>query len=228
MQLQTLVALLSLLGAVNATHAQHARLAKRQAVVTASSGSTAPPTTGSSSASSGQSSSTSNSPVPTTPVGTTIPPLSDITSGMATPSTVPVTATYSAGSTPLISGAPTLPTPCSYSLPIILFLFYFADKCVLSVVFIASEWPAQDQIAPTGQCFKNLTCSLLNHINTQILRRSHNGCKNLMALTSQTSVLPQMVLVLEIRLRLRRLLVVAGGRAVVTPVLQISLLVRIN
>ncbi|OAX43962.1 hypothetical protein K503DRAFT_707420 [Rhizopogon vinicolor AM-OR11-026] len=47
---------------------------------------------------------------------------------MATPSTIPVTATYSAGATPLISGAPVLPT---------------------SFVFVASQWPAQDQIAPT-------------------------------------------------------------------------------
>jgi hypothetical protein len=34
---------------------------------------------------------------------------------MATPSTVPVSATYSAGATPLISGAPVLPTPCKFS-----------------------------------------------------------------------------------------------------------------
>jgi hypothetical protein len=40
---------------------------------------------------------------------------------MATPSTVPVTATYSAGATPLISGAPVLPTPCKFSYRPILF-----------------------------------------------------------------------------------------------------------
>lgn len=128
MQLQTLVALLSLLGAVNATHDRHARLAKKQAVVTSSSSATLSATGSAGSVSAGQSSLTSNSPVPTTPVGTTIPPLSNITSGMATPSTVPVTATYSAGATPLISGAPVLPTP---------------------FVFVASQWPPQDQIAPT-------------------------------------------------------------------------------
>src|SRR6267154_6408296 len=108
MQLQALVALLSLLGAVDAIHEQHARHGKRQnaGAVLASSAS-------SSAAGSTTSASSSNSPVPTTPVGTTIPPLSAITSGMATPSTIPVTATYSAGATPLISGAPVLPTPCS-------------------------------------------------------------------------------------------------------------------
>lgn len=128
MQLQAFVALLSLLGAANAIPDHHARLAKRQnaGVVVASgsnSSSSGAPTTSFTSATS-----TSNSPVPTTPVGTTIPPLANITSGMATPSTVPLSATYSAGATPLISGAPVLPTP---------------------FVFQAASWPPQDQIAPT-------------------------------------------------------------------------------
>lgn len=117
MQLQAFVALLSLLGAANATQDRHVRLGKRQnagAVVGSSSTSQSSglPTTTSFTSSA---TSISNSPVPTTPVGTTIPPLANITSGMATPSTVPVSATYSAGSTPLISGAPVLPTPCMFS-----------------------------------------------------------------------------------------------------------------
>lgn len=128
MQLQALVALLSLLCAANATSEHHVRLGKRQnagAVVGSSSSLSGAPTTSFALAAA----STSNSPVPTTPVGTTIPPLANITSGMATPSTVPVSATYSAGATPLISGAPVLPTP---------------------FVFQAASWPAQDQIAPAN------------------------------------------------------------------------------
>ncbi|KAF9240728.1 carbohydrate esterase family 4 protein [Melanogaster broomeanus] len=134
MQLQALVALLSLLSAVNANE-HHARLARRQnsASTPSSSPSSSAPTTQSSapltSASTNSSSTGSASPVPTTPVGTTIPPLSQITSGMATPSTLPVTATYAAGATPPIAGAPTLPSP---------------------FVFVSSDWPPQDQIAPTN------------------------------------------------------------------------------
>lgn len=60
--------------------------------------------------------------------GTTIPPLTQITSGMPSQPTLPVTATYPAGATPPISGAPVLPTP---------------------FVFQAASWPPQDQIAPT-------------------------------------------------------------------------------
>ncbi|KAH7890773.1 carbohydrate esterase family 4 protein [Phlebopus sp. FC_14] len=140
MQLQALVALLTLFSAVNANE-RHARLAKRQsAVATVSSSSSSSssasaqasqtPSAGASSPASGAASSSSaaNTPVPTTPVGTSIPPLSQITSGMASPSTLPVTATYPAGASPPISGAPTLPTP---------------------FVFSPSDWPPQDQIAPT-------------------------------------------------------------------------------
>ncbi|KAF8552420.1 hypothetical protein OG21DRAFT_128302 [Imleria badia] len=119
-----LVALFPLLLAVDAND-RHVRLAKRQAV--SSSSSSVSSVSASSTVSS--TSSGSASPVPTTPVGTTIPPLSQITSGMPTPTTLPVTTTYSHGATPPISGAPTLPTP---------------------FVFIASQWPPQDQIAPTS------------------------------------------------------------------------------
>ncbi|KAH0836670.1 Sec1 family-domain-containing protein [Lanmaoa asiatica] len=137
MHLNALVALFTLLAAVDASD-YHVRLAKRQSASASSPSSS--PSSSVSSASSGSSSASamsptssgSASPVPTTPVGTTIPPLSQITSGMATPSTLPVTATYPAGATPPISGAPTLPTP---------------------FVFVASQWPPQDQIAPTnGTC----------------------------------------------------------------------------
>lgn len=134
MQLQAFVALLSLLGAANANPERHARLAKRQnagAVVTVGTSSASSTSLSSGAPTTSFTSSTASvlgSPVPTTPVGTTIPPLVNITSGMATPSTVPLSATYSAGATPLISGAPVLPTP---------------------FVFQAADWPTQDQIAPT-------------------------------------------------------------------------------
>ncbi|KAG2132817.1 carbohydrate esterase family 4 protein [Suillus clintonianus] len=152
MQLQAFVALLSLLGAVNATNERHARLGKRQnagAVVGSSSASGAPTTSFASSASS-----TSNSPVPTTPVGTTIPPLANITSGMATPSTVPVSATYSAGATPLISGAPVLPTP---------------------FVFQAASWPTQDQIAPTDSVEVTQWMEELNGFNIPDITPTADG-----------------------------------------------------
>lgn len=152
MQLQAFVALLSLLGAANATHERHARLGKRQnagAVVGSSSSSSGAPTTSFSSAAS-----TSNSPVPTTPVGTTIPPLANITSGMATPSTVPVSATYSAGSTPLISGAPVLPTP---------------------FVFQAANWPTQDQIAPTNSAEVSQWMQELNGFNIPNINPTADG-----------------------------------------------------
>ncbi|KAF9218974.1 glycoside hydrolase/deacetylase [Gyrodon lividus] len=133
MQLQALVALLALLSAVNANE-RHARLARRQnaAPTPSPSGSLSSNSSLASaaqtSASSSPPSTASASPVPTTPVGTDIPPLSQITSGMPTPSTLPVTATYPPGATPPISGAPTLPSP---------------------FVFVGSDWPPQDQIAPT-------------------------------------------------------------------------------
>ncbi|KAG2343986.1 carbohydrate esterase family 4 protein [Suillus weaverae] len=152
MQLQAFVALLSLLGVANATHERHARLGKRQnagAVVGSSSSSSGAPTTSFVSAAS-----TSNSPVPTTPVGTTIPPLANITSGMATPSTVPVSATYSAGSTPLISGAPVLPTP---------------------FVFQAANWPAQDQIAPTNSAEVSQWMQELNGFNIPNITPTADG-----------------------------------------------------
>ena len=127
MHLNALVALFALLAAVDAND-RHVRLAKRQATTSSPatsasspSSSSGSPTTTTSGSGSGSGSATTTtttgtaSPVPTTPVGTTIPPLSQITSGMATPSTLPVTATYPAGATPPIPGAPTLPTPCKFS-----------------------------------------------------------------------------------------------------------------
>jgi len=153
MQLQALVALLSLLGAANATNERHARLGKRQnagAVVGSSSSSSGAPTTSFTSSTT----STSNSPVPTTPVGTTIPPLANITSGMATPSTVPLSATYSAGATPLISGAPVLPTP---------------------FVFQAADWPTQDQIAPSNSVEVTQWMEELNGFNIPDITPTADG-----------------------------------------------------
>ena len=152
MHLNALVALFALLAVADADD-RHARLAKRQATSStpttsaassASSASGSTTTSASGSGSTASSNSTSASPVPTTPVGTTIPPLSQITSGMATPSTLPVTATYPAGATPPISGAPTLPTPCKSA------SFIPISHLTPVVVFVASQWPPQDQIAPTS------------------------------------------------------------------------------
>jgi len=43
---------------------------------------------------------------------TSIPPLASISLGMPVQSTLPATATYAAGATAPVSGAPHLPTPC--------------------------------------------------------------------------------------------------------------------
>ena len=46
--------------------------------------------------------------------GTAIPPLANITLGMATQNPLPVSSTYGPGATPPNSGAPVLPTPCKF------------------------------------------------------------------------------------------------------------------
>ncbi|KAH7927343.1 hypothetical protein BV22DRAFT_1031952, partial [Leucogyrophana mollusca] len=135
MQLQALVALLTLLGTAQANE-RHARLAKRAVTSSVSAGSSsssasAPPmttvssataTTGSSSVG-GQgtmsvgtpstSASSASVAVGTGLVGTSIPPLSQITSGMPSPSTLPPSSTFPAGASAPIKGAPALPTPYS-------------------------------------------------------------------------------------------------------------------
>ncbi|KAG6331422.1 hypothetical protein ID866_7669 [Astraeus odoratus] len=151
MQLHTLVALLTIIGGVNANLNRHARLVKKNynfprdpaSTITSSAtsssssspSSSAPTSTSTTSGpSSGVSSGSSTNTYPTfsgtlpTATASGIPPLNQITSGMTSQSTMPPTATYSAGATPPISGAPVLPTP---------------------FVFQASDWPPQDQIAPT-------------------------------------------------------------------------------
>ncbi|EIW79320.1 carbohydrate esterase family 4 protein [Coniophora puteana RWD-64-598 SS2] len=124
MKSQALVALLTLAATVNALDARqnHARAAKRAT----SSASGASSSSGSSSVSSAASSA-SGAPGGA-PSGTAIPSLSLITSGMPSPTTLPVTATFSAGASVPVSGAPPLPTP---------------------FVFQQSQWPPQDQVAPT-------------------------------------------------------------------------------
>ena len=80
---------------LNFHHARHAQHAKR-----ASSGSATPTAT----------------PAPQvtpTGAGTDIPPLSSILSGAAPEATFPLTASFAAGATPPISGAPPLPTECT-------------------------------------------------------------------------------------------------------------------
>ncbi|EGN96678.1 carbohydrate esterase family 4 protein [Serpula lacrymans var. lacrymans S7.3] len=63
-------------------------------------------------------------------VGTGIPPLSQLTSGMPSPSTLPPTATYSGGASPPVSGVPPLPSP--------------------TFVYKNGDWPTQDQVPPTN------------------------------------------------------------------------------
>ncbi|KAH7914609.1 carbohydrate esterase family 4 protein [Hygrophoropsis aurantiaca] len=146
MQLQALVALLSVIGAAQANE-RHARLAKKAVAVTSSvvaasssssasapSVSSAPPSTSAASSQTSMSSVSSaaasaSSPAGTGAVGTSIPPLSQITSGMPTPSTLPPSSTFPAGASAPIAGAPSLPTP---------------------FVFQAADWPPQDQVAPTN------------------------------------------------------------------------------
>jgi len=126
MRVYSLAALLPLLGATNvqARHPRHVDIVhKRQATGTASR------------ASSGLST------IVTRPTGTTggvtavpvptftgVPPIDNITFGMPTGATLPVSATFAAGASPPVSGAPALPTP---------------------FVFSPANWPAQDRVAPT-------------------------------------------------------------------------------
>ncbi|KAI6016173.1 carbohydrate esterase family 4 protein [Pisolithus microcarpus] len=138
--LRPLVALLTLVGAASANE-RHARLARKHnyardtttSSMTASTSTSSSMTSSGSAAVSGATTSVATAGAPTTGPqtntwGTTIPPLTQITSGMPSQPTLPVTATYPAGATPPISGAPVLPTP---------------------FVFQAASWPPQDQIAPT-------------------------------------------------------------------------------
>jgi peptidoglycan/xylan/chitin deacetylase (PgdA/CDA1 family) len=57
--------------------------------------------------------------------GTSIPALENVTFGMPTGLTLPITATFSPGASPPVSGAPALPTP---------------------FVFKTADWPIQDQV----------------------------------------------------------------------------------
>ena len=119
MHLNALVALFALLVGVDASD-HHIRLAKRQTLVASasstSSSSASSPSSGTGTGTASSTTSASSGSVVTLPstglVGTTIPPLSQITSGMPSPTTLPVTATYRPGTTPRISGAPPLPSSC--------------------------------------------------------------------------------------------------------------------
>ncbi|KAG5647489.1 hypothetical protein DXG03_009425 [Asterophora parasitica] len=113
MRSQTFAALVALLGASN-VHAHNPRhveiIHKRQATST-----TAHPPAG------------GVTIIPNAPTGTGVPPLESLTFGMPSKATIPVTATFAAGATPPVSGAPGLPTP---------------------FVFKLGDWPAQDKVAP--------------------------------------------------------------------------------
>ncbi|KAF9525351.1 hypothetical protein CPB83DRAFT_772230 [Crepidotus variabilis] len=90
-----------------------------------------PQSSSSSGSSSGSTTSSASVTTPTGPppldTGTTIPPLANITMGMATKAPPPFTLTYKAGATPPISGVPVLPTP-----------------------FVRTgDWPDRDKVPPT-------------------------------------------------------------------------------
>jgi hypothetical protein len=98
---------------------------------------------------------TTSPPVLTTTLftsGESMRPLSEISYGMASQSSLPITATYSAGQAAKISGAPPLPTPCTFS------FFFFLPRVVWSgadgprliVVVNVADWPAMDKVPPTG------------------------------------------------------------------------------
>ncbi|KAI6112578.1 carbohydrate esterase family 4 protein [Pisolithus sp. B1] len=140
MHLPPLVALLTLVGAASANQ-RHARLARKYNYardtttpsMAAGTSTSSPVTSSSSAAVPGATTSAATTAAPTigpqtNTWGTTIPPLTQITSGMPSQPTLPLTATYPAGAKPPISGAPVLPTP---------------------FVFQVASWPPQDQIAPT-------------------------------------------------------------------------------
>lgn len=88
-------------------HGHHARIAMKRQVSSSVSASSAVSSSPTSSAA---------SMITTTPLGagTDIPPLSSIVSGAAPEATASLTATYSPGSQPPISGAPPIPT-CTHA-----------------------------------------------------------------------------------------------------------------
>jgi hypothetical protein len=138
MRTQVLAAILSLLAASH-THAfnnRHAGVAHRRQATTLSSSSSSSSSTSSTTSTTqttSQSPSAGTQPTPSVTTATTtsattitsappppaagtgIPPIQNITSGMPSQLTLPVTATFAAGASPPISGAPGLPTPCMLS-----------------------------------------------------------------------------------------------------------------
>ncbi|KAL5537167.1 CDA2_1 [Sanghuangporus sanghuang] len=126
----------------NARRNFHARFAKRQETTTTSSvtssvststsvssdvSSTTLPATSGASSVTASGTTTAAASVATTLAGTSIPPLSEITSGAISESTIPLSSTATAGQVPSISGAPALP----------------------SYTIVSSEWPTMDQMPST-------------------------------------------------------------------------------
>jgi hypothetical protein len=171
MKLQALVALFTILTTTNAhsrrLESRYANIAhKRQAPPVSSSTSTPPPSSSSSGSVSKSGSTTgtvpasSGVPVTSVPVatGTGIPPLANITFGMPTQTTLPVTATFAAGASPPVSGAPALPTP---------------------FVFEQAAWPTQDQIPDTSSPEVQLWMKELDGFNIPNLNPTVDGsCVN--------------------------------------------------
>ncbi|KAF5383618.1 hypothetical protein D9615_003551 [Tricholomella constricta] len=115
MRSHSFAALIALLGAsnVNGTPRHVEIVHKRQATGT---GTTSAPT------------GTGGVTIVPAQTGTGVPPLESLTFGMPSKATLPVSATYAAGASPPVSGAPALPTPFVFSL---------------------GDWPAQDAVPPT-------------------------------------------------------------------------------
>jgi len=108
----TFTAFFTLLGASNALNPRHVEIVhKRQATKASASGASGTGVT-----------------IVQAATGTAVPPLDSITSGMPSHATLPLTATFTAGATPLVSGAPVLPSP---------FIFNLAD------------WPEEDKVPRT-------------------------------------------------------------------------------
>lgn len=108
-----------------------------------------PPVGYSSSTASGSTTVSASSATPTGPppldTGTGIPPLANITMGMATKAPPSFTNTWRPGATPPVQGAPVLPAACEsiWTIMVLALLTHI-------IVTRSGNWPARDQVPPTG------------------------------------------------------------------------------
>ena len=91
----------------------HAHLHKRQLVAAASSSSSAAASTGATAAPASSSAAAASAPAGTGSYD--VPPLASITSGMPAGATPTLTTTFTPGAVPSLSGAPPLPSACTFS-----------------------------------------------------------------------------------------------------------------